>query len=246
MKNVDFFKLGLPKWPCLIVVGTPVTKEQAQEIIVRTDRLRFSSNDRIFSAKLNEVFYDIKITKAGYDSENVAIRKKLGVEKDAPGTWDAVWNYQDKKTEEVNPIELEYLYNSQIVSSWIGGPHGWCDWNGNIGTRNYNIGKYPSIQDVYNEWKLIAKQFPYLNLKCQLLSGESCESDAVPVIEYTVKNGKVSMKIPKEQLATVVTNSFFNGLSNLFKPGGERGCTIEQFTKALEFCKSKCKAKTVI
>ena len=53
---------------------------------------------------------------------------------------------------DISHIELEYLSNHRIVSSWIGGPHGWCNWEGNIGCNNYNIGKHPSCKEVYNEW----------------------------------------------------------------------------------------------
>lgn len=34
--------------------------------------------------------------------------------------------------------------------------------------------------------------FPYLDLRCQLLSGESCEEEAKPVVEFIVKDGTVT------------------------------------------------------
>jgi hypothetical protein len=49
MKKQEFFNLYLPKWPGLLVVGKPVTREQAMEIIIRTDSLWFSTNDYKFS-----------------------------------------------------------------------------------------------------------------------------------------------------------------------------------------------------
>jgi hypothetical protein len=76
MTQQEFFDLGLPKWPALLVVGKPVTRAQAMEIILRTDDLYFSSNDRSFDKLLNEYFYDIEVTDESYSGENKAIAKK--------------------------------------------------------------------------------------------------------------------------------------------------------------------------
>jgi hypothetical protein len=236
MKQKDFFNIGLPKWPALVVVGDPVSREQAMEILIRTDSLRLSSNDREFDKQLNEHLYQIKIDTPGYDSAEIAIRKKLGLGDDK---WVEVFHYQEERRKELNWIPLEYLNNSRIVSSWIGGPHGWCDWSGNIGTRNYNIGKWPSVETVFNEWKLIAEAFPFLNLRCQLMADEAEESEVDrPLIEFAVKEGRVQMKVPKKPLTKT---SFGNPTmyENLYAMGRERGCTIETFKKAVDFVKSK-------
>lgn len=234
MKKSEFFNIGLPKWPALVVVGKPVTPEQAMEILIRTDRLYFSSNDREFDKQLNEIMYDIEIGDAGFESEHLAICKKLGVDNSEPGYFVKIFEYQNQYRKAVNQISLQYLNNEMIVSSWIGGPHGWCNWNGNINCRNYNIGKYPSIEEVYNEWTKIAKAFPFLELTCQLMSHEagSAEGDDDPVIEFIVEEGKVKMKLPTSAISTTSfgTTDMFARFNN---PFAERGCSIDLFTKAL-------------
>jgi hypothetical protein len=246
MKQSEFFSRGLPKWPALIVQGTSVTAEQAMEIIVRTDSMRFSSNDGEFDRKLNEFFYDIQLAKSGYDEERDAILRKLGMDKEDKNSWSTYWEYQDKYRNLTGQIELEYLNNYRIVSSWVGGPHGWCNWDGTIGCNNFNIGKWPSVEDIYKEWKSIAKAFPFLDLRCQLMNHEAdCEESVEkpgPVIEFRVKNGKVKMSTPTKPLAK--TSFGVGGMyENLFQPLRERGCTFQQFQKAVTYTRDKIAGK---
>jgi hypothetical protein len=97
-------------------------------------------------------------------------------------------------------LDLEYLQNYQIASSYLSGPHGWCSWTGVICCDGYGIGKWPTVEEVLVEWKLIANTWPFLNLKCQLLSNENNDSSSKPLIQYIVKNGEVSLSLPKDLL----------------------------------------------
>ena len=234
MKNTEYFKIGLPKWPALVVSGKPVTREQAMEIIIRTDGLSFCSNDRQFERQLNKIVYDVECS---YIELNDKLKEIHGFE-----NWNDTYNFQEEKVKEVGSLEnLSHLNNSQILSSWIGGLHGWCSWDGNIQTSNYNIGKWPSIKGVFNEWKIIANAFPFLDLKSQLFSHEAGEENwetrelvpINPVIEFTVKDGNVTMSIPEYPLKNP------NLSLDILSPGRERGCSIEQFEKAYNFCKEK-------
>lgn len=227
---------ALPKWPALLVKGKSVTLDQAKEIIIRTDGLSFSTNDREFSSQLNEVVYGVKSTR--WDLTD-AIKEQLGITE-----WNDIWAYQDKKQAEVGVLEnIYFLQNSQIASSWIGGAHGWCQWDGTIETSNYNIGKWPSIEGVYNEWVIIAEAFPFLDLRCQLMNCEACETEPsqppFPVVEYIVKDGKVEMIEPTEQLIPMTEINFSARFTN---PLAERGCTFKQFEDAFNYTKEKlCK-----
>lgn len=227
----ELFNYGLPKWPALLVKGEKITKQQAMEIIIRTDDIiRLSSNDKDFENQICKITLGVECKRYGDEDRNIAI--KLGLD---PDKWnDAVWNYKEEKAKLVKPLELEYLNNRQILSNWIGGAHGWCDWNGNIHTNNYNIGEYPSVEEVYKEWVMIAKEFPFLNLRCQLLSGETCEPNTSPVVEFVVKNGEVSLIEPNETLSGTVDVDF-----RINDYGRERGCTIEQFKESYNFCLNK-------
>jgi hypothetical protein len=243
MKNEDFFRRGLPKWPAIVVVGKPVTKAQAAEILIRTDTLNFSTNDREFRQQLESYFYDVKFEDP-YEDVYDAVVRKLGLEKE---NFREKWEYVDKIEREVGQIPLEYLTNSQIVSAYIGGPHGWCNWEGMIGCKGHNIGKWPNVETVYDEWKRIAKEFPFLELRCQLMgheAGYSEDGEDHPVVEYVVKGGKVRMVEPKAPLATThgVDEDTF---ANLFTPGRERGCTFEQFKRAVEQVRQKYQTEKV-
>jgi hypothetical protein len=230
VKKSELLQRGLPKWPALIVKGKPVTQEQAMEIIVRTDHFSFCSNDKEFEKDIHELIYGVRADWLGL---NDAIKEKYRL-KDFNETWEK----QESLEAKYKILDLSYMSNHRILSSWIGGPHGWCDWNGYIGTNNYNIGKYPSVEEVYEDWKKIAKAFPYLELKSQLLNGETCEEGALPVVEFVVKNGKVKIADPSAML-DYPNNNLHSHMSNLFSPNRERGCTKEQLKNALSFVEFK-------
>lgn len=103
--------------------------------------------------------------------------------------------------------ELYYMCNHQISTAWIGGPHGWINWEGQIFTNNYNIGKWPSVEEVQLELSSIAKAFPFLDMKVQLMSGETCEKDNKPLVQFNVKNGKVKSFVPKNGICSTVCNN---------------------------------------
>lgn len=234
--NNELFEKELPKWPALLVKGESITLEQAKEIIIRTDGLSFSTNDHEFSSKLNEVVYGVKSPRWNLTD---VIKEQLGIT-----NWDEIWKYQESKQDEVGVLDLYYLRNSQIVSSWIGGAHGWCKWDGTIETSNYNIGKWPSVKEVYNEWLTIAEAFPFLNLRSQLMNCEACEDEPsnppMPVVEFIVKDGKVEMIDPVTQLIPMTEIVY-----KWAEPNGERGCTFEQFKDAYEFTKEKVYADNI-
>lgn len=229
--NEQIFSKGLPKWPGLLVVGKNVTEEQAKEILIRTDGFWLSSNDREFDRALNFAIYEISCDGWNLTEE---IQKEHGLE------WQEAWNWKEKKTEKYHLLDLNYLNNSRIVSSWVGGPHGWCDWKGNIGTANYNIGKWPSIQEVYDDWVKIAEAFPFLDLTAQLLDSEIYieENTPKPVVEFRILNGKVEMTESETLITEPVEIDFKGRFSN---PHAERGCTFNQFVEAITYVENKFK-----
>lgn len=177
MSKQDPPNYWLPKWPAIVVEGDNVTTEQAEDIIIRTCSWYLSCNARWYQRAAWEAL-GLTVNEFGYP------------------------DYEDeaKFKESIGVLDLEYLSNDQIVSSYIGGPHGWCDWDGSIGYSGHNIGKHPTTEDVFNEWTLIAEAFPYLRLRCQLFSGESTEDDIRPVIEYQVRDGRVTWSEPAERM----------------------------------------------
>lgn len=228
LKKADF--PSLPKWPAMVVVGDPVEPDEAAIINVRTSSMEWSSNDHDFKRELNELlglssvdpweFDDVQQRFAAYDAFK-AVEARYGV------------------------LDLQYLRNQNVVSSWIGGPHGWCSWSGYICTTSYNIGKWPSVDDVAREWRLIARAFPKLKLKCQLYSGETCEEQIVPLVEFSVSKGRVTVLRPKKELidANFVRDtsdrSMRSSLGLLGQLHHERGCTIDQYARALELTRAR-------
>lgn len=202
--------LALPKWPGLVVVGSSITPEQAMEVLIRTDALRFSCNDKEFVNRLCDLFDIPRDKEYGWISLEVTdvLREKLGC------------------------LSLHYLENSRIVSAWIGGPHGWCDWDGTIGCSNFNIGKWPSVEQVREDWTAIAQAFPYLSLKSQLFSGETCEEGVVPVVEFEIVGGKVEVQPPQGVLCPLKDN--LNDFISNWAYRSERGVTPELFKRAVE------------
>ncbi|QDJ96288.1 hypothetical protein Xoosp13_101 [Xanthomonas phage Xoo-sp13] len=170
------------KWPAMLVTGDKVTPEQARDIIFRTNGSYISTNDRDFEAKVMEY---------------------LGIPKGEYG----YYNGYDKLREKFQSLSLHYLNNDRISSCWVGGFHGWMNWDGTVFSNNYNIGKWPSVEEVLEDWAAIAQAFPYLNLRCQLLNHESSEDIEEPkvTVEYVVKDGTVAMFLPEDVSKLVVS-----------------------------------------
>lgn len=227
MDKENILEVNLPKWPGLIVKGKSVTKDQAKEILIRTDNFGFYCNDRKWEKTINRLIFGHFL---GVNSLNEELKKEFNLNNRLE-VYDFKEELYIKKYRRIQ--DLCYLNNHRIASSWIGGTYGWCSWDGKIECNNYNIGKWPDAIEVYNEWVIIAKEFPFLNLKCQLLNSEISEDcEKIPVIEFEIKKGKVRAYKPKkllDQPREVDIISIFNN------PYAERGCTEEVLRDALDF-----------
>ena len=163
----------LGKWPRLLVFGERVTNEQAGDILVRTNSRYFCMNNKTWERQASQIlgvpFQDHRGGKEGLDWF-----------KDNEAAWDGLGN-----------IPLEYLCNHKIGYAGIGGPQGWCDWNGWTFTAIYNIGKWPSHDEVTQEWTAIAAAFPYLRLRAQLIADEGAGELAGT---WDVADGKVTYR----------------------------------------------------
>lgn len=210
----------LTKWPRLLVVGKPVSKELAQEIQIRTWTNWYGTNAQMLAGR----FMDI-----------------AGIEHDSRGWPD--WKSENKWRKRFRVLDLEYLNNSWIYSSWIGGPHGWIDWHGNIGTNNYNIGKWPSYEHVLLEWQTIAKAWPELDLRSQLITDEGSGDLAV---EYKVREGTVDQILgPPDRISIPTELSEAEIVSTVFMSPEHReaGCTEEILKEAIQTTEESLKRK---
>ncbi|MCM1322904.1 MAG: hypothetical protein NC218_01825 [Acetobacter sp.] len=181
----EAFDLDLPKWPQCVIYGDRVTKEQADEIIRRTDnfyRWQFGNNHqfveeakRILRIPQYEHFTEDSSNGDEFDTNWAAYDK-------ARKEWNEKWGY----------VETEYIHNDYISCSWIGGPNGWCHQDGRIGNC-HNIGKWPKVEEVYNDLMTIAKAFPFVHMFCTLSDREETEEGGHTVVSFEVRDGKVEV-----------------------------------------------------
>jgi hypothetical protein len=201
--------MELTKWPRLLVEGEPVTEQQANEILIRTNSWFLSSNDRAWEELVYELAGIERTGQFGYpDRESLAAFR-----------------------ERAKVLDLSYLDNERIVSSWIGGPKGWCDWDGTIGATNYNIGKWPALEHVTGDWQAIAAAFPYLSLRAQLAPDEG---QAPAVVEWRVQAGRVHLMMA--DFDPIRPTELADGmiLARLTGAYGERGVSADRLRQALK------------
>ncbi|EKQ66784.1 hypothetical protein OsccyDRAFT_4583 [Leptolyngbyaceae cyanobacterium JSC-12] len=219
-----FDDIQLPKWSGLIVVGDPVTKDQAKEILIQTDTLQFDSSYMEMKLKYSAYLYGIE----NYD-ENSYFQDAYDFFRLDNGNID--WErYEDARTRiicDLGLLDIRYINNHRILSS---SPIGWCDWNGYIGCNSYNVSEDPTVEDVYLDWLYIAETFSFLKLRSQLFDQEAGKADAKPVVEFKIENSYVEVVIPSEPLGVFETQG---------DDRSEIGCSFEQFKEAVDLRKSK-------
>jgi hypothetical protein len=199
--------VDLTKWPRLLVVGEPVTHEQANDILVRTNLWMPCTNDRAWG-------HDIAVVLAEHGGP---------VPSGLWGSWTGLreWNAH------IRALDLHYLHNDRIASAWIGGPHGWCDWDGTIGCTSYNIGKWPTVEAVTDDWQAIAAAWPFLDLRAQLVPDEG-EAGASSW-EWLVNGGRVETVADPGALIAEPTDPDFQ----VWNPERERGVSLDRLREAV-------------
>lgn len=195
------------KWPHLLVAGQPVTEAQADDILLRTMGGYWFTNDR------------------GWRRQVAAI---LGVPLDKHDDFD--WRAVKAWCDDVASPDLNHLGNDRVMSSWIGGPKGWCDWDGTIGCGNYNIGKWPAIEEVEEDLAAIAAAWPFLDMRIQLVDDE--EGDGPLCGEWRVWDGQWMETEPGPRIDAPALDVEAAALSLAFGLGVERGVSPERLASA--------------
>lgn len=212
----------LTKWPRLLVTGEPVTPEQANEILVRTDGLNPCINDRAWERAVKDLAEEFGRPPAFDYSQ---------LDGSNPDAWREHYAADEAWKTRMGMLDLHYLGNRRIASSWFGGPHGWCDWDGTIGCSNYNIGKWPSVEEVTEDWQAIAAAFPHLTLHAQLVTDEG---EGEVAATWAVKDGKAALVEPIERIADDGPDDIEGmALAILFDAGRERGVSLDRLRAAL-------------
>lgn len=172
----DLKAIQLSEYSAMVVLGKSITKEQASEIIIRTDSL------------------NIWESKHGFRQGGITY------------------------------LPLIFLCNEWITSEYSKGPHGWCDWEGNIGCHYGNIGPNATAEWIEYEWKLIAYYFPFLSLRCQLFDRDVNDVGRKPIVEYEVNEGVVKTLLPSDCLPHSVYGAKYRTVKEWCEtyPVGER------------------------
>lgn len=185
------FDIVLPKWPQMKVIGTPITVDQAKEIIFRTDNFlnyvgRYGGgNDRKFKARFDK--------NTGYNKLNQFT--ELPFTDDAPNVRTARYAAnmaEDRLYHMLQNIKCEYVVSDFGSTCYAGGPHGWCHSDGTIKFMD-NVGKWPSVSEIHDEWQKIASTWEFLDIYVTLMNKESCEENAQPLVTFHIKDGTVSV-----------------------------------------------------
>jgi len=214
------YNIDLPKWPAMFVCGKSVTEKEAAEVLIRTDfnfpDFNSSCNDREYIEELNWIF---KVP----ESPRLDDRSDTGKEK-----WHTALNKHyaalSKLREKYKMLDLEYISNHQIASCYIGGTYGWIDWEGNISSNSTNIGKWPSVKVVHEEWAQLAKAFPFLDLRCVLFGGEYCEDAIEPLVKFDIKDGEATCSSDVEDVKDAIGKNLISiGNSINFFSRSEQG-----------------------
>lgn len=227
------------KWPRLLVVGDQVTREQANEIIVRTTRLwGVMTNDAVWE-KLVKTALKLPpdLTHEDYAGPVEARLEKIN-EREA---------LVEARERRLRTLDLHYMdLSDRIASCYVEGPHGWCDWSGHIFTDSYNIGKWPTAREVHCDLETIAAAFPFLRMTVQALSEryhadvpdpefEDCGTyihDETTPITWTVANGEVTYVIADVAPITPPRDAPLN-LLRFMDPKRERGVEITRLYEAV-------------
>ena len=200
-------KLSLPKWPQALIFGEKVTEEQADEIIRRTDTFfqGWNGNDRDFIKRAYEI---VKYPDSFYDGFSYADHTL----EECRAHQEERHRKMEKFKKAWRPITTEYIQNSWISCSYIGGPHGWCNPDGTINYSD-NIGKWPEIADVFNDATILARAFPFLHLYITLANAESGEDDHESVVTIEVKDSEAH--IWKEPLPYYEARGYLPSIHNI-------------------------------
>ena len=233
--------MKIPKNASYVVMGTPVTEEQATEIIVRTDSWKFKN----WIGNLPDILRVIGIPVP--DRIEYRDRKVLSVKDLVSEDLELV----EKLRKDLCVLDLKHFYTERLTENIFGNRRGWCTWMGRV-FENYShvvdLTQKPS--ELLEDWALIAKAFPFLNLRCQIMDKlRSRDKDEVlqPCLEIKVKEGKASLiKNPRETLDMVPMiqlsrEAMFTPFTAVSRPSAETCLEAIHIKEVLERVQSNVK-----
>ncbi|MND91206.1 hypothetical protein D3C80_833190 [compost metagenome] len=187
----EMYDLWLPKWPQIMIVGDDVTEEQAQDIILRTDKFITGISEAI--SRRFEPLREMIQRQSGMDAIVKAANKEAR-ERDHEGiAYFLKYHAQKHIRDALGFCSMECIHNTWAASSYLYGAYGFCSPEGKIFYCDNSRGSYPSTQAYYEDLISLAKAFPYLRFKSSMYGGEHCDDNEVKcVISFVVENGTVT------------------------------------------------------
>lgn len=191
---------GLGKFPVVIAVGDTLTREQTNEVMLRTNHWYLGGNDDAWNEMVAHIL-------------GLADKLNANLREFPDGSTDWDWEYRYELTHEfgdgIKTLKLFALDNQAINSTRFGADHSWLNWSGQIRAR-YNEGsKWTSIEQAETDWRDIAAAFPFLRLRAQLAAGTylNVYEDGSPGIpagqvgaEWVIEDGTVTRVDPGKPL----------------------------------------------
>lgn len=161
--------ITLPKWTTMLIKGNTITKEQAMEVLVRTN----DWGDFEHSEKEIEELY-------------IAIEKYF-INFLPPEEQISGFNFYENK--DLFFSTLKILDFSNIHNTKIHSKRGWLDWNGKIFSNNYNLGKWPSALYVYEDIKNLVNNFNFIKYLDVQLVEELEGGESIILLNIKYDNG---------------------------------------------------------
>lgn len=190
--EIEILNCYLPKWPHLIIDGEDVTCEQAKDIIFKTDRWFTETMTEPHSNRPRAIHRDYRMISGLNEFTEILdniYRNKVNIlEYNLK-----LSNLSHSLKEHLNIVDNEFVRSDMADSHYIGGSHGICDIDGKI-FYDRNIGKHPDAVEVYDEFKALVKEFPYLDFRAALYDIEKSERGEKPArqaVGFIVTNGDV-------------------------------------------------------
>jgi hypothetical protein len=179
-RQIEGVLQSFPMWAGFLVKGEPVTELQRAEILFRTSDFETWCNDTDWVETIQNHLYTRRP------------ERNRRYQRQPP--WDV---YETEFHERYQILDLKVLHNYRIMSPCWEGSRGWCGWDGTVGCNSYNLDRV-SAGDLMADWILIAKTFPYLKLRSQILNkpvelAHKCR----PLVEFVVADGKVDIREPE-------------------------------------------------
>lgn len=190
MNKETAFPLPLPRWAQLRMTGPNIGVALAKEVIFATDVFLTSF---AASGGNNRDWEEAVRTRMGVSTKSMNESPPYGTPEAASlhREMEISFELQSMWREAGKSVSTQYVKNDWASCCFIGGPHGWCSPAGEIYFSD-NVGKYPSVQDIYEDLEAIAKRWPTLVFTATLMDGESGSDDTLPVVTMKGEGGVIT------------------------------------------------------